>query len=486
MRVLLIAPASGKWRRLGRHLLFNGKTFRFSLLSLLSVAAETPPGVEVEIVDEQVEWIPWDRSPDLVGISCMTGAAARAYEIAALFRSRGVPVILGGMHPTFVPEEASQHADAVCVGEAEGVWPVIIEEARAGRMSGIYRREKPHDLKGLPRPPRHLLRPGRYGTLHSVQATRGCPHRCAFCSVSAFHKGLFRCRPVGEVVDEVAALPGRFFMFVDDSLTADTGYARELFAALRPLGKTWITQATLGITDEPDLVRLAAESGCIGLFVGLETFSAGNLDVVDKGFNRVNEYRERIRFLHGHGIGIEAGIVFGFDSEGPEIFGRTLEIIDHLEIDAIQVAILTPLPGTRQFAAMEPRILDRNWAHYDFHNVVFQPRLLTPEALQAGHDWVTREFYRPWRIARRLARMARRPRALRTLPFAAAINAAYYGRTVRWGIRGWDPSIDAPGTATSLTGRTVPGILPGGGAAPEPWPAATAFAAGGTNARPLS
>jgi len=438
MRVLLIAPASGKWYRIGRSRLFGGRTFRFSLLSLLTLAAETPAGVDVTIVDEQVDDVPVNGAFDLVGITCMTAAAPRAYTLADAFRGRGVPVVLGGMHPTLMPEEALRHADAVCIGEAEGVWPRIVENARAGRLEGIYR-ERLGDLAGLRRPPRHLLRSRHYGTLQAVQATRGCPNRCAFCSVSAFHGGVIRCRPVSEVVAEVASLPQRFFVFVDDNLTAEPDYARELFAALRPLGKRWISQSTLGITDDEPLLRLAVESGCVGLFVGLETFSEENLSAMDKGFHRAQEYRSRVQVLHAHGIGVEAGIVFGFDRDDRGVFRRTLDLLDRWEIDMIQVSVLTPLPGTPFFDRMRPRIFDRDWEHYDFHRVVFEPRGMSVDALQTGHDWVTRQFYRPWRIARRLARMAGRPHGSRVLPYAAAINLAYYGRTVRWNVRGFDP-----------------------------------------------
>jgi radical SAM superfamily enzyme YgiQ (UPF0313 family) len=270
--------------------------------------------------------------------------------------------------------------------------------------------------------------------VQAVQATRGCPNRCAFCAVSAFHGGVFRQRPVEEVAREVASLPERFFIFVDDSLTADRDYARELFGALRPLGKRWFSQSTLDITDDPSLVRLAAESGCVGLFVGLETFSDRNLSSVEKGFNRVSDYHDRVRCLHEHGIGVEAGIVLGFDGDEPGVFRQTLDLLDDCEIDMVQISVLTPLPGTPWYERIKPRIFDHDWSHYDYHHVVFDPRLMSAEQLQAGHDWVTREFYRPWRIARRLARTAARPHGFRYLPYEAAINGAYYGRVLRWRI----------------------------------------------------
>ena len=459
MKLLLIAPASEPWHHVGRNRWFNGKTFRFSLLSLLTVAAETPEDVEVTIVDEQLDDIPWNGDHDLVGITCMTAAAPRAYEIARRFRERHVPVVLGGMHPTFQPDEALRHADAICVGDAEGVWPRIVADAEATRLRGIYRADAPACLTGLRPLPRHLLKRSRYGTVQAVQATRGCPNRCAFCAVSAFHGGGFRQRPVGEVVAEIDALPERFFIFVDDSLTANLDYARELFEALRPLGKRWISQSTLTVTDDPSLVQLAADSGCIGLFVGLETFSENNLTSVDKGFNRVADYRERILCLHEHGIGVEAGIVFGFDGDDRGVFDRTLTLLDELEIDMVQVSVLTPLPGTPWHDRVADRIFDRDWANYDYHRVVFEPRGMTAAQLQIGHDWVTSEFYKPWRIARRLARTALRRKGWRYFPFEAAINAAYYGRVRRWGIRGFDPARELADVRIPAAGVEKAGAL---------------------------
>jgi len=440
MRILLIAPASGRWRNVGRSGLFNGRTFRFSLLSLLSVAAESPPDAEIQIVDEQVDHIPWDEAFDLVGITCMTAAAPRAYEIAARFRERGVPVVLGGMHPTLCPEEAAQHADAIVVGEAEGVWPQVLADAKAKRLHGVYRNSSPPDLAALKSLPRQLLDRQRYATVQTVQATRGCPHGCDFCSVAAFSHRTQRRRPIADVVREIAGLPARFFVFVDDNLVADRDYARQLFRALAPLKKRWITQATLSMADDLDLLKAAADAGCLGVFVGLETFSAANLGAVSKTCNQVARYREWILRFHQHGIGIEAGIVFGFPGDRPPVFARTLRLLEELEVDVILVSIFTPLPGTPRFATMGERLLDRNWAHYDFHHVVFEPWAMSAESLQAGHDWITREFYRPWRIVRRVWRHLWRPRAWACLPYLAAVNLAFYGRTVRWHIRGWDPA----------------------------------------------
>lgn len=448
MNLLLIAPSSGPWRHIGRRTLFNGRTFRFSLLSLLSVAAQTPADVRIRIVDEQIEDIPWDAEADLVGITNMTALAPRAYEIADAFSARGIPVVLGGMHPTFMPEEALGHADAVVAGEVEGAWQRVLADARAGRLAGVYRSEAPPDLRGLPLPPRGLLDPKGYATVNAIQATRGCPHRCDFCAVTAFHENRFRKRPVEDVVREAASFDARGFIFVDDNLTADRRHARALCEGLAPLGKLWVAQSTLQIAHDADLLAAMAAAGCIGVFVGLETFSESNLDSMNKRFNRVGEYREAVAAFHRAGIGVEAGVVFGFDHDRADVFEATLRALEEIEIDVIQASIFTPLPGTPQFDARAPRIFDRNWARYDFHHVVHQPSGMSAEALQAGHDWVTREFYRPWRIARRVARRAAQSRGLRSAGFSATLNAAYYGRVRNWGIKGWNPvatAAPAPG-----------------------------------------
>jgi radical SAM superfamily enzyme YgiQ (UPF0313 family) len=440
MKVLLIAPTSGRWKEAAMAKLFNGKTFRFSLLSLLSVAAETPQDVKVRIVDEQTENIPWHEHFDLVGITCMTALAPRAYEIALEFRRKDIPVVLGGMHPTLSPEDASQHADAIVAGDAEGIWKEVISDARKGMLKKIYRNKELPDLTGLKSVPRHLLDRGSYSTINAVQATRGCPNACEFCSVTAFHKQTQRQRPVDEVIAEISQIPDKFFIFVDDNLTADTEYAGRLFKALAPLNKFWASQSTVAIAEDPNLVRLAAQSGCVGLFVGIETFNKANLKGVGKTCNRVEKYREAIHLFHSCGIAVEAGIVFGFDNDRQEVFQNTLNILDELEVDVIQASIFTPLPGTTRFANMQERIIDRDWAHYDFHSVVFEPKHMPAVDLQAGHDWVTREFYKPWRIARRLWRHAKRPRSLAALPYLAAVNMAYYGRVHNWNIRGSNPA----------------------------------------------
>ncbi|MEZ4648977.1 MAG: radical SAM protein [Candidatus Eisenbacteria bacterium] len=404
IRFTLINPTAPLWRARERGRGLGPRVFRFSMLPSLYVAASMPPDVETRIVDEDVEPIDFGDDVDLVGISLMTFNAPRAYEVADRFRARGVPVILGGYHPTFLPEEALAHADAVCVGEAEANVPAMMEDFRGGRLRGVYESD-PIDLANVPSPDRSLVKKRAYISGNVVQATRGCPYRCRFCSVSAFHRYQIRTRPVPQVIEELKTV-GRHVLFMDDSLISDREYAKELFAAMIPLGKTWFSQCSSQIANDPTLLELAARSGCRGLFVGFESLSQSNLDRWSKGRSRAKDYTETVRRLHAAGIGVCAGIVFGGDDDGEDVFPRTLEFLLDANVDALQATRLTPFPGTPLFTDMERdgRIFDHDWSHYDFSNVVFQPAHMTPKTLDQGTAWVLRHFYSRREIARRFWR----------------------------------------------------------------------------------
>jgi radical SAM superfamily enzyme YgiQ (UPF0313 family) len=404
VRFLLVNPTSPLWRARAAGRPRGARPFRFSMLTSLYVAAAMPAGVRTRIVDEDVEPLDLDAEADLVGISCMTYNALRAYEIADELRRRGRAVVLGGYHPTFLPDEAAAHADAVCVGEAEGTVPRLMADFLAGRLQRRYVSE-PVDLRGLAVPDRRLIRSSAYVTPDAVQATRGCPHACSFCSVSAFARRRFRKRPVDEVVDELRPL-GRWLIFMDDNIALDRDYARELFARMAPLGKRWCSQCGVGIADDPELVSLAARSGCMGLFVGLESLSDENLAAWRKTPNRHRDYARAVARLHAAGIGVYAGFVFGMDGDRPDVFARTLDFLEDARVDALQATILTPFPGTPLFAEMERegRITTRDWSLYDFGHVVFEPRGLSPEALRAGHAWIQGRFYSRASTWRRIAR----------------------------------------------------------------------------------
>ncbi|HYN44269.1 MAG TPA: radical SAM protein [Thermoanaerobaculia bacterium] len=435
MKLLLVNPAAEQWRVLpGQRPPLSTRVFRFSMLTSLSVAASAPEGVQVRIVDEEIEPVDFDADADVVGISLMTFNAPRAYEIADRFRrEKGRRVILGGYHPTFLPGEALEHADAVCVGEAETSLPRMLEDAGAGRLKGVYA-GGPANLSALRPFDRSLVSGGRYAPVSPLQATRGCGHGCSFCSITSFFGRTFRARPVANVVDELRGLGPRV-LFLDDNLTASRDHAAELFGAMAPLGKTWYSQCSVTLADDAELLRLAVRSGCRGLFLGFESVSEGSLAGWGKTFARARDYTRAVRKLHEAGIGVFAGIVLGGDADGPDVFERTLEFLREASIDALQATILTPFPGTPLFAAMdrEGRIVDRDWSHYDFRHVVFEPAGMSREALQAGHDDVLTRFYSLGGVFSRLGREVRYL-PLSTLLFATApLGFGYRNRLRRDG-----------------------------------------------------
>lgn len=437
MNILLIAPAAGNWRRIGQRKAFNGKAFRFSMLSLLSVAALSPRKATVRIVDEQVEEVP-DSPVDLVGITAMTAVAPRAFELCARFRAQGIPVVMGGYHATLNPEEALQHADAVVVGPAYGAWEQVCADVEEGRLQRVYHGNPDGEIPV--HLPRHLLAKDRYVTVSSTFATLGCRNRCRFCSIHPFHGGRRCARPVKDVAAEVAAFPDRFFVFVDDNLTQDRAYALELSRALAPFGKRWVVQASIEIARDPELLTAMRDAGCLGVFVGLESFNVDALHQSDKDFNRPQQYREAVRAFHQHGMYVEAGVIVGFDADDVTVFRNTLDMLDWVGVDVIQLSILTPLPGTALYEAMKGRITDSDWSHYDYRHVVFTPQRMKADELQAGADWLIRSFYSPWRILRRVWRWVAVPGGWKHFVYPIGLSLAYLGRTWRFGIRGYDPA----------------------------------------------
>jgi len=392
-KLLLLNPTSPSRRAEASHRPRSPRVFRFSMLSSLSVAAAMPPEVEVRIIDEDIEPIDYAAQPDLVGISCMTYNAPRAYEIADRFRAQHTPVILGGYHPTLLPQEAIEHADSVCIGDSEPVAKLMIEDLGGGALKPYYIAQ-PASLAGLPPPSRDLIRRRDYVQLDALQATRGCNQSCAFCSVAAFHHSHFRARPVVEVIDEMARL-GRNILLLDDSLTCSRDYAADLFAAMIPLKKRWFSQSSVSLAFDPELLSLAARSGCKGLFIGFESLSERTLRSWNKRVNLQRDYLQAVRNLHAQGIAVFAGFVFGGDDERPDIFPRTLAFLLEANVESLQATRLTPFPGTPLFRDFERsgRILDHDWSHYDFGSVVYEPQHMSRRTLNEGVAWVQRGFF---------------------------------------------------------------------------------------------
>lgn len=387
------------------------KPFLIPPLNLPIVASLTPQDYEVVLVDENIEDTDFEQDVDLVGITAMTAQAPRAYRIADTWRKRGVRVVMGGIHPTAVPEEAAQHSDAVVIGEVENIWAQVIKDAETNGLKKFYRSVERPCLKELPYPRLDLLRSDRYIVCNVIQVFRGCPFNCRFCSVTNFFGNTYRYKPVDDVVREVQLRVGdtrksRFFGFVDDNIGGLPSYAKELFTRLIPFHIIWGGQASLTIARDRELMRIFERSGCKALFIGLESASQAALHESNKNFLKVSQFKEAIKIIHDHGIGVEGAFIFGFDDDDHGVFERTVEFADRIGVDAAQFGILTPFPGTAVWEKMvqEHRIISDDWARYTIGHVVFDPKKMSPERLQEGADWAWREFYSLRKIGKRFIR----------------------------------------------------------------------------------
>jgi radical SAM superfamily enzyme YgiQ (UPF0313 family) len=291
------------------------------MLSLLAVAALSPKDSCIRIIDEQIEEVPFDEHFDVVGITFMTAVAPRAYEISRVFRAKGIRVVFGGFHTTLNPDETTQHADAIVVGSASGAWENQLRDLEAGELRKIYYGDlDPHIPAELPR---YLLNKSNYITMNATHTTLGYESHCQFCSISAFYQGKRHERDIDEVIREISNFRESFFMFVDDNLTQDRSYIYRLLERLIPLKKKWGTQASIDIAGDDELLRLLRDTGCVGLFIGLETFSEKALEEQEKRFNTPRHYRDAIDRIHSCGMFVEAGIMFGFDHDSPDVFQKT-------------------------------------------------------------------------------------------------------------------------------------------------------------------
>lgn len=429
IKFTIICPAAKEFRAEngGKQASKLMKVFRFSMLSALNVAGSAPPYVQSSIVDENVEPIDFEaiiRDADVVGISFMTFNAPRAYLIADRLRLVGKTVIFGGYHPTLNPEEAAEHCDAVCVGDAEGNVPKIFEDYKNGRLQKFY--NNPYEnFRSLPANG-DLLDDSQYIISSVLQATRGCTNGCGFCSISAFYQRTFKAKPVSEVIAEIRKMKGKNVLFIDDNLGADVEYAKSLFCAMIPLKKNWYSQIGVNASKDPELLRLMRDSGCRGVFIGFESISQDSLEETSKGFNQAQYYKDAIARFHAHGIGVTGAFVIGFDHDRKDIIDSTCRFLREAGVDVLQLTTMTPFPGTRLFKEMEKqkRIFDKNWEHYDLGHVVFQPRHFTPEELMDGHNRILGDFYSWTSIARRLARQIRYLRP-KELALSLAISLGY-------------------------------------------------------------
>jgi len=407
MKIHLIAPTK------------NGETYLFNKgllapLGLMFLAAYTPESIDVRIIDESVESIDFTDVPDMVGITSMTATAPRAYDIADRYKAKGAKVVMGGIHASMLPEEALQHSDSVVVGEAEDLWPKVVEDAAAGRLEPLYKMDGYPEFKRPRMPRRDLIQPGRYWTSNSVQTSRGCPHHCNFCSVTTFNGKKIRMRETDNVLEEVESLTRqskfmrkKVIAFIDDNIAASPTRAKELFKALIPMKVAWGSQASMTIANDEELVALAAESGCRFLFIGLETLSSDSLKEMGKNQNRVEQYSSALKLLKKYKIPVMGAFVFGFDGDTDQTYADTLEFAVKNKIQIGQFANLTPYPGTRLYQQlleenrlMKPEFwLDPEW---DRH-ALFQPMKMGPGQMFANTRQLHLDFYSYRSILKRMS-----------------------------------------------------------------------------------
>ena len=385
------------------------KIFRTPNLNLPTLAALIPEDEwDIEIQDELVGPIDFTREYDLALITVTTSVAYRSYEVARRFRERGAKIVLGGLHPSTLPEEAANHADAVVIGEGELTLPRLLDDFKLGKLERFYRMPYMVD-KWDRRPPRWDLLPPGYMFREALTATRGCNYRCTFCSIHLALGGGqygYRKKSPAEVVKMVEQMSGPMVMFWDDDLLSDPPYTRELCLALKPLKRKWMSQMSATyVANHPDMLKILAEGGCSAMFMGLESINQDSLKSVNKQ-NSAKSYEELIRRVHDYGIDIHAGFICGLDHEDVYQFERTAEWATRMGLCGAIWRILTPYPGTKLFDELKAagRLLTTDWTYYGGEHVVYRPAKMTVEELYWGQKWAKRHFYSYRSIGERMVR----------------------------------------------------------------------------------
>lgn len=394
MKIKLIAPQSSM-----RPMDSMWKIRMAPPLSLLTLAALTPPEHEVTIHDENVEALHLDDSPDLVGITVKVDTLYRAIEMAREYRARGITVVMGGIHPTVCPEDCTQHADAVVVGEAEEIWPRLLADIAGNRLQPVYRNAGPVDMSRTPIPLWNLLNHKDYLFTNTLCIGRGCPWRCDFCYNSSDNiDARYRMKPIRNIVAEIESLGIPHVMFIDDNFIGNPRLAIELLRRLRGMGLTWHTAVSADIGSHDDILDLMVDSGCKSLFIGFESVNQKNLLHCHKTQNRIERYDSTIGKIHARGMMVNASLVFGFDGDDRTVFQTTVDWLVRNRVATMTSHILTPYPGTLLHKRMlaEGRIIDHDLRHYNTAHAVFRPAKMTTSELEAGHRESYDSFY-SWR-----------------------------------------------------------------------------------------
>jgi radical SAM superfamily enzyme YgiQ (UPF0313 family) len=397
MKILLVAPSVAPNEK-------TNKQMMMPQLALIILQGLTPKEHQVVTVDEEAESIDLEHDCDLVGISFMTSNASRAYWLAREFKKRGRTVVLGGVHPTLLPDEALPYGDSVVIGEAEGVWAGLLEDYQNGCLKKIYHNPRPDLSIYVPKDFGKIVKRSLFA-LVPIMTSRGCPYNCDFCCVTDLFGKEIRHVPVDNVVRDIKESGRKNFMFLDDNIIGHPSYAKELFAALKPLKISWVGQASISLLVKGDeLLKLAAESGCKGLFIGLESVKEAQMRSLRKLFSSLQGLENALKKMRKAGIFAHASMIFGFDEDTKEVFDDTVRFLIKNKVHTVSFNVLTPYPGTKTFRKMkeEGRLLTDDWKYYDHSTVVYQPKNMSPYELMAGKIRSRKEFYGAWSILRRL------------------------------------------------------------------------------------
>ena len=439
MKLLLVNPCSldaagNRWP----------PTREFSYgLTMPYLAALIPGRHEVRIIDDNVEPCDVETPADAVLFTAMTSRVERAYQLAAGFRARGVKTVLGGIHASVETEDAQQHVDAVCVGEAETIVPELIDDLAAGRLKPRYQGQAT-DLVGLPTPRYEMMNPKNY-LFHSdpVQVVRGCPNRCRYCTVSGLYGPSFRYRPTADILRDLDHA-SHYFHFIDDNLMADRDRALELFRAMKSRNKLWFAQGTLALAADPELLAAARAAGLILFYTGLETLNQKGLMTMDKRANQGLDPGECLDIIHRHGISVMASMIVGFEGDSEESMAEMIRFLEKHKVHFLLLYILTPPPGTAWYKQLmrEGKVPTAPWRNFDGTHALVTPAGMTAEHLQNLYWRTYRRFYSTRSAARRLLWPPRPTAMLVNLVMGSNLD------------RGLTPFLGAP--ANSLLGRLGP------------------------------
>lgn len=391
MKVTLILLNSWTAKSGNRFLQIRRGVYAPNMLRLLYSLTPKELNAEINVIDEDIEKLEIDKiEADIVGISVLTANAPRAYKIATFLRQKGIIVVLGGQHPTLLPEEASQYADAILIGFAENAWPKLLIDLKNGKLQKQYQMPWEETFQSnFPALPKFKKYSKKYLLPFSIEGTRGCLNSCKFCIVPGQCSNKLIKRPIQHIIKEIKDSEVKRIVFLDPGPTEDLIYAKNLYRALIPLKIKWFSCASMKVAQDDEWLDLAARSGCQGLLIGFESINPQSLLSEGKYFNKTETYVDFIKKLHKKNILVLGCFIFGFDEDSNAIFKETVEFVNKAKIDIVHYSILTPFPGTMEFQRLniEGRILTKDWSRFDGTNVVFQPKKMTAEELLKGyHD----------------------------------------------------------------------------------------------------